>query len=565
MAHRRKVQEIFDDDEEEMLSVPNPKPHSRTPEQILKLIYQDGQDLYEDEEEEEEDRKGGQCPFMDWLPYEVLLKIFNLTHTIDLIQFAKTSKLSFFYTRDLVRHRMKMPMYHPINLTQDQARVLQAVQNGDNLFCTGTAGTGKSHLIHAISSLLDDQEDTLFRCAPTGTASYLIKGVTLHSTFAPTFINKEQNDVLFDIRIQSMSCTNYELVKVLIIDEISMIGGFEFQLLDRHLRRVKRQPSLPFGGVQVILFGDFCQIKPVDEKSSYCFKTPLWELVFSPNSYKLTQVVRQKAIADIDVLNDVRSGSLSLTTIRALNLMKQRPEFPNAPYLFTRTRKVEDFTRKKMSEILGTAYFYKARDHGISPPNIVPDELTLKTGVRVMLRKNFDTKRGMCNGTIGTVIRFETSQDIQEQIEHNEKREQMEYPVEHDVVYKWLGRPNQVHDWYPIVKWDHDPLLYALGFYSFEQRKKKKNEQNGIIETLVVACRFQLPICLGFAMTIDKSQGATLQQVNIDLSGIFGTGREFVALSRAVSLDCVSLRGFNPVNLRVDQDVVEFERETEWK
>lgn len=558
MAHRRKVQELFDDDEEDILFLPNSKSQPSTPTQILDRIYQAGHDQYNDK-----DREIGQCALMDWLPYEVLLLIFNMTHTIDLIQFAKTCKLSFFHTRDLVRHRKQMPMYHPINLTQDQARVLNAVKNGDNVFCTGTAGTGKTHLIHAISSLFEDKEDTLFRCAPTGTASYLIKGATLHSTFGPTFINNEKNDATFDRRVQNMPYPNYDLVKVLIIDEISMVCGSDFQLLDRHLRRVKRQTSLPFGGVQVILFGDFFQIKPVDEKSGYCFNTPLWELVFSPNSYKLTQVVRQKLKEDIEVLNDIRSGSLSMPTVRALKMMKQQPEITNAPYLFTRTRKVEEFTKKKMSEIPGTAYLYKASDCGISPPDIVPEELTLKTGVRVMLRKNFDTKKGLCNGTMGTVVRFETSQDIDEQINHNEKREQMEYPVEHDVIYKWLGRNNQLFSWYPIVKWDHHPCLYALGLHSFEQRKSVP--LGGISTVVIIARRIQLPVCLGFAMTIDKSQGATLQKVNIDLSGVFGTGREFVALSRAVSLDYVSLRGFNPVNLKVDQDVVEFEKETEWK
>lgn len=559
MARRRKVKELFDDVEEEMFSVPNPKAQPSTPTQILDRIYQAGEEQYNDEA-----REIGQDAFMDWLPYELLLRIFNMTHTIDLIEFAKTSKLSFFYARDLVRHRKMMPMYHPINLTHDQARVLEAVKSGDNVFCTGTAGTGKSHLIRAISSHFGKEDETLFRCAPTGTASYLIQGVTLHSTFPPTFLNKEQNDLAFDQRVQLMTQPTYELVKILIIDEISMVSGADFQLLDRHLRRVKRQASLPFGGVQVILFGDFCQIKPVEDGANYCFKTPLWDLVFSPNSYKLTQVVRQKSRADVDVLNDVRAGSLSLPTVRALNVMKQRPEFPDAPYLFTRVRKVEEFTKKKMLDIPGTTYLFKATDSGTSPPDMVPDALTIKTGVRVMLRKNFDTKAGLCNGTMGTVVRFETAQDIEEQVEHNAKREQMEYPVENDVIYNWLGQPNQTLSWYPIVKWDHDPRLYAIGFYAFENRRIRKTPE-GDVMAVTVASRIQLPICLGFAMTIDKSQGATLNQVNIDLSGVFGTGREFVALSRAVSLDQVSLRGFNPVNLRVDQDVVEFEKETEWK
>ena len=554
MSHRRKLD---DQDEEETLSMLNPKRQPKTTEQILNNVYEEGEQQYSSSIQ-----KQNHDAFMYWLPYEMLFKIFSMIHTMDLIEFAKTSKLSFFYVRDLIRQRKQMPIYHPINLTHDQARVLEAARDGDSLFCTGTAGTGKSYLIHAVSSLFE--ECTLLRCAPTGTASYLIQGATLHSTFPPTFTHREQNLGAFDARVQTLEVNNYAGCKVLLIDEISMVSALDFELLDLHFRRAKGKAGVPFGGVQVILFGDFCQIKPAEENAVYCFKTPLWKLVFGPNSYKLTQVVRQKSKQDVEVLNDVRSGSLTISTIRALNDMKKRPEFPTAPFLFTRNRKVDEFTQQRMQEIPGTLYEYKATDMGSTPPDIVPLRLSIKTNVRVMLRKNFDTKGGFCNGTMGTVVRFERDQDIQDQIEHNAKREQMEYPVEYDVVYKWLGWSVQSLTWYPIVKWDHDPCLYAIGFSLFEHRGKKISA-SGQMVSCATACRTQLPICLGFAMTIDKAQGATLKQVNVDLAGSFGTGREFVALSRAISLDSVSLRGFNPVNLRVDQDVVLFEKKTKWK
>ena len=540
------------DDQEE---VPNPKIRVSDPAHILDSVYQQGERVCNDGQ-----REIASDAFLEWLPFEILLKIFNCTHTIDLIELAKTSKLFFFYARDEIRQRKMLPMYHPINLTYDQDRVLAAVARGDSVFCTGTAGTGKSHLIHAITNHMKRQKKYVLKCAPTGTASYLIHGATLHSTLGPTFLLHIQTDAELDNSIAHGNCFFYSACDVLIIDEISMVAGADLSLLDRHFRHVKGKKRLPFGGVQVILFGDFCQIKPFEEGASYCFKSSIWEVVFSENSYRLLQVVRQKSRRDVQVLNDVRSGRLTVPTMEVLNDMKKRPIFPNAPFLFTRTRKVDEFTKEKMKSTPGTAYEYRAQDIGGSPPDIVPQVLLLKTNVRVMLRKNFNSQDGLCNGTMGTVVRFESAADIEEQIEHNERRQELEYPVDEDTVFAWLGEVTDRLHRYPIVKWDHDSRLYAIGPFSFENKAKT---QTG--EPMRLACRKQLPICIGWAMTIDKSQGATLKQVNVDLSGIFGTGREFVALSRAVSLDAVSLRGFQPYNLKVDPEVIEFENETTWK
>lgn len=380
-----------------------------------------------------------------------------------------------------------------------------------SIFITGKAGTGKSTLLRYFKLKTKKQFVVL---SPTGIAAINVQGQTIHSffKFPPALITEHTN--LYDTdRIEILS-----KLDLIIIDEISMVRADMMDGIDRSLR-THRKNDLPFGGVQIVFFGDLYQLPPVvvgDElkayfrtvyNSAYFFSAKVFQQLSFP-IVELQRIFRQKDERFIELLNNIRVGR-SFTA--DLELMNSRvvPDFnPQKNDLFitlaTTNAIADNENNRRLNELGSPAFNYLAVVKGEFEKNAYPtsEKLILKKDAQVMLVKN-DPARRWANGSIGTIKRL--SED---------KVEVHLNGVTHEV---------QKETWEVIE-------------YIYNKEEKK-------IEPVVKGTFEQYPLKLAWGVTIHKSQGQTFDQVVIDLgSGAFTHGQTYVALSRCTSFEGIILK-----------------------
>eukprot|EP00124_Ichthyophonus_hoferi_P003711 Ihof_evm1s341 gene=Ihof_evmTU1s341 len=211
----------------------------------------------------------------------------------------------------------------PPPLSEEQQKIMDVVLAGKSVFFTGAAGTGKSFLLKEIINRLP--RATTFITALTGIAAVNIGGTTLHS-FAGIGLGADKGHELVEkIRRSKKGRENWKRVSTLIIDEVSMMDALLFEKLDYIGRKLKCNENLPFGGIQLVLCGDFFQLPPVAKKGNnmkYCFESDKWD-VCVPLSLELYHVFRQKEPQLLAMLNEVRYGQLSQTTLDTLQSLKR--------------------------------------------------------------------------------------------------------------------------------------------------------------------------------------------------------------------------------------------------
>ncbi|TGZ55744.1 ATP-dependent DNA helicase PIF1 [Temnothorax longispinosus] len=319
-------------------------------------------------------------------------------------------------------------------LTEEQTRILNAVLSGKNVFFTGSAGTGKSYLLRKIISALPP--DVTMATASTGVAAYHIGGITLHQ-FAGIGLGTATKKRCVQLASRPSAASIWRRTKHLVIDEISMVNGDFFDKIEavaRHVHRTER----PFGGIQLILCGDFFQLPPT--------------------------VHRQKDKAFVKILNSVRIG--------------------------------------RLDELKGESKVYTALDSDSSMTHMldqqlpIPGKLVLKVGAQVMLLKNINVNSGLVNGARGVIVSFKN--DI--------------------------------------------PVIQLRSGTHYEAKMEKwaiKTTSDAVIH------RKQVPLKLAWAFSIHKSQGLTLDCVEMCLARVFDAGQSYVALSRAQSLQSLRVLDFN--------------------
>ncbi len=405
----------------------------------------------------------------------------------------------------------------------------------DSLFITGRAGTGKSTLLGIY------RDTTKKRCvflAPTGVAALHIRGQTLHSFFAfppklitPQDIVKRKNHRL------------YKKVECIVIDEISMVRVDMIDAIDHFLQK-NRDNSLPFGGVQMIFFGDLFQLPPVvasaferqylqeHYESPYFFSAKaLTRLEPQIEMIELHEVYRQKDKKFIRMLDCIRTRTFDIDDLEDINtrVLRDSDDLPDEYItLATRNAVVNKINTTKIQLLEGMEYLFVCTILGQfnerNPP--APANLRLRKGAQVMFVKNDQEKR-FVNGTLGIVEALD-SNHIMVKIKNESTDE-----------YKYI---------------EVEKSIWEIIRYRYSEKNEKEIEAN------VIGTYEQYPLILAWAVTIHKSQGKTFSNALIDLSGgVFDYGQTYVALSRCKTLEGIFLKSpIRPKDVMVDEKIVDF-------
>lgn len=418
-----------------------------------------------------------------------------------------------------------------ITVTAEFQTALTALHEGENILVLGKAGTGKSTFLKWARQQLESKKPVVL--APTGMAALQVGGQTIHSFFGfkpklmtghPDDWHKPRNPKLF------------AQLQLLIIDEVSMVRADVFQAIHAFLTRYGPHKGQPFGGVQLLLVGDICQLPPVvttSERSLFeeRYATPFF---FSAEAYayghfgamSFSHIFRQKDALFIEILNAVRHGQLSPSQMATLNARASVPEPKDAVLLAARNRTVETINSAELERLSGMPQTYAAVTKGKMEGTSLttPHELILKPGARVLFTRN-DTQGRWVNGSLGTIMRCGSGW----------------------VEVRLTNGPQsgEVHRVEPVT-WES--LKYSLG-----EDELPMAEVSGSFT--------QLPLTHAWALTIHKAQGQTLASCIIDLSdgGTFTEGQLYVALSRATHLEGLFLR--HPIerkHLKVHPAVMDF-------
>ena len=410
-----------------------------------------------------------------------------------------------------------------------------AEHTGISIFLTGKAGTGKTTFLKALK---EHSSKRIIVVAPTGVAAINAGGVTIHSFFqlplspyVPGTTFKDRYDFGKEKR------RIIRTLDMLVIDEISMVRSDLLDAIDNVLRRY-RDPTLPFGGVQLLMIGDLHQLTPVvtprdEELLRPYYDTPYFfgSHALQQTSYvtiQLTHVYRQQDQVFIDILNHVRDGVPTAEDLARLNA-RCKPMFipkPEEGYirLTTHNRMADSYNDNELHKLPGKRYVFKAEIEKEFPESSYPADvnLELKQGAQVMFIKNDPSPSHLYyNGRIGHVVGFE----------------------EGKIVVKCPG----------------DDYTISVEPAEWENTRYAINEEKKIIEPQVLGVFRQYPLRLAWAITIHKSQGLTFEHAIIDASASFASGQVYVALSRCKSLEGLVLASqIQPRNIIGDARVNDY-------
>lgn len=400
-------------------------------------------------------------------------------------------------------------------MTQKEA--LDILKMGKNVFLTGAAGAGKTHVLNQYIEYLKEHAVDVAVTASTGIAATHIGGMTIHAWSGLGVRDTLTDYDIDDLMQKAYLYKRFDRAKVLIIDEVSMLHHFRLDMIEWICRQFKRSER-PFGGMQVILCGDFFQLPPVTRgqiiESQFAYKAESWGRSAMTICY-LSEQHRQKDGEYLSILNEIRRNTVSSHT-RALLESRIGVDLPThiiPTRVFTHNIDVDQINHQHLDLIDGDEKEYGMESKGGRPmvealkkSCLSPERLILKKGARVMFTKNEPDGRYV-NGTLGEVVDFNS-----------------------------FG----------------DPVVKTVGGDRIDvQTASWKVEEEGKVKGEIV----QRPLRLAWAITVHKSQGMSLDAMEVDLSKSFVRGMGYVALSRVRSLAGMKLLGLNHMALAVDPEV----------
>lgn len=416
-----------------------------------------------------------------------------------------------------------------MSLSKSQQVAFNLIKKGYNVFVTGSAGTGKSYLIEQIVKQLGSEEFSIEVTATTGCSAQLIGGRTIHSWSG---IGMQRDTEKAKEAANKYANFPWRNTKILIIDEVSMLAKNYFELLDSVAKFVRKSDK-PFGGLQIVLVGDFFQLCPV--KASFCFKSEKWDEIIHKH-VELKEVFRQKDQEFVDLLQEVRLGQISekheemlksrmvpftdneiLPTI--VYSLKSHAEGANNYFLSMLEKECWVFEAQDRFKMRSTMNFKESQRKAcikfMDKNSRVPRKLYLCKEAQVMLTQNLSVKDGLTNGSKGIVVGFE------------EKR--------------------------PVILFDNGMKIILKPTTSFAKYSQS-----------ITIIRKQFPIILAWAITTHKSQGMTIKAICADLGNCFTEGQFYTCLSRGESLNSVFVTSYNKNCIRANIDVLEFYKTVKW-
>ena len=426
--------------------------------------------------------------------------------------------------------------------TIEARKAKELVKSGKSFFITGKAGTGKTTLLTKIVEDCRAVGKNIAVTAPTGVAAKNAEGQTLHSLFGLEPILFIPGKIRKWYRLDSSRERVIKKLDILIIDEISMVRCDVLDMVDLTLQNIKGNKK-PFGGIQVIFFGDLFQLPPVvtEEEEKLLYSHYENQYFFSSDVIKnyslplleLRKVYRQEDPVFVNILNNIREGKYLTVDRDTLNKRlkaKYEPsEKESTVYLRTLNRKVWGHNINKLRKLPGKKETFWAEIEGFFPKKLYPTdrELMLKVGAKVMLLRNDNDGLRYVNGTQGIITRIDKDEGIIQVITNE-------------------GKPINVK-----------PSEWTLYDYIIDKETKT------IVPT-PVGWFTQYPLKLAWAVTIHKSQGMTFDKVIVDARKSFATGQVYVALSRCRSLEGLTLTSrITEDDIKVDPVVVDYMKSVE--
>jgi ATP-dependent DNA helicase PIF1 len=403
----------------------------------------------------------------------------------------------------------------------DQALALEILHGGHNVLLTGPAGAGKTYVLNQFIRQAKADGKHVSVTATTGLAATHIGGNTIHAWSGIGVADQLQED--FEDYLLKSRRDIIETTDVLVIDEISMLHDYRLDMVDMVARTVRDDPR-PFGGIQVVLCGDFFQLPPVNRDGSrqggFVTNSEAWQELGLVICY-LNEQHRQDDPTFLEILNALRGGDIRRRHAEALMArVDMHLDDDNITELHTTNIDVESINHGRLNELKDKTYYYDMTTTGsenyvasLKRSCLAMERLALKPGALVMAIKNSQDRKYV-NGSLGIVTGFEKGTD------------------------------------YPIVEFRSGKTV-TMKPDSWELRDGDKKR----------AGLSQIPLRLAWAITVHKSQGMTLDAARIDLRKAFVEGMGYVALSRVKRLESLSLLGINRMALKVSPEALAIDGE----
>lgn len=402
----------------------------------------------------------------------------------------------------------------------DQKTALKILHSGENVFITGQAGSGKTFLLNKFINEARKKGKTVAVTATTGLAATHLNGTTIHSWSGMGVANSISGN--FYSKIRKPRRENICETDILIIDEISMLHDYRLDMVNAILKKIRKNNS-PFGGIQLVMSGDFFQLPPVNRyddefKGGFVTESVAWRQA----GLKICYLNEQHRQADEElsaILTAMRTNNLKRDQVQTLlnRIDAEAPSNEIVTKLYTTNRDVDIINKKELAKIKGKSYFYSQETEGtkhyvevLRRAILAAPILELKKGAHVMSIKNSPDGKYV-NGSLGEVVDFKYGD--------------------------------------PIVKFNNGNTV-----------RIKTSEWNLADGEIVLASIEQVPLKLAWAITVHKSQGMTLDGAEIDLSRAFVEGMGYVALSRVKNLHSLYLKGLNKMAITVSSEAIEIDK-----
>ncbi|WP_201560329.1 AAA family ATPase [Psychrobacter sp. NC44] len=450
-----------------------------------------------------------------------------------------------------------------------QSSALDILKTGQNVFLTGSAGSGKTYTLNQYIDYLRARRVPVAVTASTGIAATHMNGTTIHSWSGIGIKDELSDRDLTTLSRKQFLADRLKDTAVLVIDEISMLHAKQLNLVSQVLKHIRKNDKA-FGGIQVVVAGDFFQLPPIGSKGEtnrekFAFMSEAWldakfHICYLSEQHRQVSEAANGGLDLDDILNQIRRQEVTFESIAALEATFDQNVDIKRTRLYTHNLNVNSINDKELAALEGEMMRFTATSTGdsklvetLKKTVRTQDDLVLKVGAKVMFIKN-NTELGVSNGTMGELIGFaavkinddskDSSDDLIEDDDGN---------TENETNKTVKGKGKKAIKEKPKAKKPTTQKMPVVRLNS--GREVVAEPEEWIIEDEtgdVLASYEQVPLCLAWAITIHKSQGMTLDAAEIDLSRTFELGQGYVALSRLKSLAGLQLLGMNDMSLQLD-------------